>query len=128
MCLAIGAGMVVGSLSSCATLPVYKTTIADSKVTVPVTLFAQGDFQIIQPKNMYYNIGLRKENDGTYTALLLRCTHADNQLTSTGNGYKCSLHGSAFDKEGRVTQGPAEHALKKYQTNVINNQIIINLT
>jgi len=128
MCLAIGAGMVISSLSSCATLPVYKTTVDASKVTVPETLFAQGNFQIIQPKNLYYNIGLRKETNGTYTALLLRCTHADNQLTPTGNGYKCSLHGSAFDKEGQVTQGPAEHSLKKYPTEVISNQIIIHIS
>ena len=113
MCLAVGAGMAIGSLSSCATLPVYKTTMANNRVSVPVSIFAQSDFQIIQPKDFYYNIGLRKESNGTYTALLLRCTHADNQLTPTGNGFKCNLHGSAFNKEGQVTQGPAEQSLKK---------------
>jgi Rieske Fe-S protein len=128
MCLAVGAGMVVGSLSSCATLPVYKTVAANNKVSVPVTLFAQSDFQIIQPKDMFYNIGLRKEKDGTFTALLLRCTHADNQLVSTGNGFRCDLHGSAFNMEGQVTQGPAEQSLKKYPTEVISNQIIIHLS
>jgi len=127
MCLAIGAGMMAGSLSSCATIPVYKTTIANNKVSVPDTLFAQSDFQIIQPKDLYYNIGLRKEKDGSYTALLLRCTHADNQLTSTGNGFKCNLHGSEFNKEGQVTQGPAEHTLKKYPTEIVSNQIIIHI-
>jgi Rieske Fe-S protein len=128
MCLAIGAGMVVGSLSSCATLPVYKTAVNANKVVVPVSLFAQSNFQLVQPQGMYYNIGLRKESDGTYTALLLRCTHADNQLNSTGNGFKCSLHGSAFDLQGRVTQGPAEKPLKKYTTEIISNNIIIHLS
>ena len=128
ICLAAGAGMMSGSLSSCATLPVYKTTMADNKVIVPVSLFAQSDFQVIQPKDLFYNIGLQKEKDGSYTALLLRCTHADNQLMPTGNGFKCNLHGSAFNKEGQVTQGPAEHSLKKYQTEVISNQIIIHLS
>ena len=128
MCLAVGAGMAIGSLSSCATLPVYKTTMANNRVSVPLSIFAQSDFQIIQPKDFYYNIGLRKESNGTYTALLLRCTHADNQLTSTGNGFKCNLHGSAFNKEGQVTQGPAEQSLKKYQTEIISDQIIIHLS
>lgn len=129
MCLAVGAGLVAASsLSSCATLPVYKTTIANNKVTVPVSLFAQSDFQVIQPKDLFYNIGLRKEKDGTYTALLLRCTHADNQLISTGNGFKCNLHGSTFDKEGQVTQGPAERSLKKYRTEIKSDQIIIHLS
>jgi Rieske Fe-S protein len=128
MCLAVGAGMIgVSALSSCGTLPVYKTDIADKKISVPTSLFAQSNFQLIQPKNLYYNIGLRKEADGTYTALLLRCTHADNQLTSTGNGFTCSLHGSAFDNEGHVTKGPAERNLKKYPTEVSSDQIIIHI-
>lgn len=129
MCLAVGAGMVVGSLSSCATpMQVYKTVPANNAVSVPVSLFAQTDFQIIQPKDLYYNIGLKKESNGTYTALLLRCTHADNQLVSTGKGYKCNLHGSEFNQEGQVTQGPAEQPLKKYQTEVISDKIIIHLS
>ncbi len=128
MCVAIGAGMVAGSLASCSTLPVYKAAIADKKVSVPEALFVTTDFQLIQPKNLYYNIGLKKETDGTYTALLLRCTHADNQLTPSGNGYSCSLHGSTFNKEGQVTKGPAQRPLKKYPTEIISNQIIINLS
>jgi Rieske Fe-S protein len=128
MCLAVGSGMLVGSLASCGSvLPAYKTDVADNKVTVPETLFANSSFQIIQPKNLYYNIGLKKETDGTYTALLLRCTHADNQLIPAGNGFKCTLHGSAFDSEGHVTQGPAERPLKKYPTQLIFNQIVIHL-
>ena len=77
---------------------------------------------------MYYNIGLKKENDGTYTALLLRCTHADNQLIPAGNGFKCTLHGSTFNSEGQVTQGPAERPLKRYQTEITNDSITIHLS
>ena len=129
LCVAAGAGMLVGSLASCGSaLPAYKTAVTGNKIAVPETLFATADFQLIQPKGMYYNIGLKKEKDGTYTALLLRCTHADNQLTPTGNGFKCTLHGSAFDNEGHVTNGPAQRALKKYPTQVESNQIIIHIS
>jgi Rieske Fe-S protein len=127
--MAIGSGMLIGSLASCASaLPVYKTEMADNQVTVPVSLFANAGFQVIQPKGMYYNIGLKKENDGSFTALLLRCTHADNQLTAAGNGFKCTLHGSTFDNDGRVTKGPAERPLKRYPTQVISGQVVIHLT
>ncbi|MDB4905011.1 MAG: Rieske (2Fe-2S) protein [Mucilaginibacter sp.] len=129
LCLAVGSGMLTGSLTSCAVaLPVYKATISDKKIAVPVSLFLTSDFQLIQAKNLYYNIGLKKEKDGNYTALLLRCTHADNQLIPTGNGFKCTLHGSAFDNEGHVTRGPAERQLKKYSTEVLPGQIIIHLS
>jgi len=128
VCLAIGAGMSLGMLAGCgAALPVYNASINANKVAVPVSAFDKGDFQIIHAEKFFYNIGLRKETDGTYTALLLRCTHADNQLTPTGNGFKCNLHGSEFNKEGQVTTGPADQPLKRYPTEVANGQIIIHL-
>jgi nitrite reductase/ring-hydroxylating ferredoxin subunit len=128
LCMIAGAGIAIGSLASCATVPVYQTAISNQQVIVPVSLFEKGNIQIIQPKNLYYNIALKKENDGSYTALLLRCTHADNQLITTGNGYKCNLHGSSFDQEGQVTVGPAEKPLRKYPTEINNGQIIIHLS
>lgn len=128
-CLAVSAGMMIGTLSSCASLPTYQATVTDHTVSVPVELFANSNFQLIQPRGMYYNIGLRKETDGTYTALLLRCTHADNQLivSANGNGFTCNLHGSKFNPEGQVVNGPATHALKKYATVVTSNHIIIHI-
>ncbi|NCD71173.1 QcrA and Rieske domain-containing protein [Mucilaginibacter agri] len=128
LCMIAAAGAVISNLSSCATLPVYQTAINNQQVTVPTSLFDKGNLQIVQPKGLFYNIALNKEADGSYTALLLRCTHADNQLITTGNGYKCNLHGSAFDKEGHVTVGPAEKPLRKYPTEINNGQIIIHLT
>ncbi len=122
-------GMLVGSLASCAAgLQVYKTRIVDKKISVPVEQFANTNFRLIQPANLYYNIGLKKETDGRYTALLLRCTHADNQLIQAGNGFKCTLHGSAFDQEGRVITGPADRPLKRYSTQVVSGQVIIQVT
>jgi len=113
-----GAGIALGSLASCSTLPVYQTAINNKQVIVPVSLFDKGNLQI----------ALKKESDGSYTALLLRCTHADNQLQTTGNGFKCNLHGSTFDQEGQVTMGPAEKPLHKYPTEINNGQIIIHLS
>ena len=128
VCLVAGAGMLVSSLSGCATLPVYQTAMANNQVAVPVSIFAQSTLQLIQPKGLYYNIALKKETNGTYTALLLRCTHADNQLNVDGNSYHCSLHGSTFNQQGQVTTGPAERSLKKYTTEVVNDQIIIHIS
>ena len=124
----MGAGMMMSSITSCSSIPVYKTIITENKIAVPVSQFAASDFQIIRPKNYDYDIGLRKEKDGSYAALLLRCTHADNQLTSTGTGFFCDLHGSRFDEEGVVIKGPAEHSLKKFSTEIIFGNIIIHLS
>ena len=130
ICMAVSSGMLVAALSSCsAMLPIYHAALTGGdKLAVPLALFEKSDFRLIQPQNILYNIGLKKEADGSFTALLLRCTHADNQLTSTGNGYNCTLHGSTFDNEGRVTHGPAERPLKRYPTQLTGQQIIIQLS
>ena len=123
--MAAGAGFFLGALSSCASLPVYETSLNDSKVVVPLSLFAKDNVQIVRPAGFDFDIGLKKEANGSYTALLLRCTHASNALTYTGNSYVCSLHGSAFDKEGNVTHGPAWAALKRLSTQITPDNIII---
>jgi len=127
LCLAASAGFMMGSLSSCSSLPVYKTVMEQNKISVPLSLFAENDLQIVRAKNSEYDIALRKEKDETYTALLMRCTHADNPLTATGNGVVCHLHGSRFDPEGQVIKGPAEKALHQYSTQLTSENIIITI-
>jgi Rieske Fe-S protein len=117
----------MSSMSSCVSFPIYKTLIIDNKISVPVSLFTYSELQIIRSKTSEYDIALRKEKNETYTAILLRCTHADNQLTSTGNGFVCNLHGSKFDSEGLVIKGPAEFPLKKFSTEIIADNIVITL-
>lgn len=127
LCILTGVGWIAGSLESCSNMPVYKTAVNENKVTVPLSLFAQSDIQIIRPAKMDYDIALLKEKDGSYTAILLSCTHTENPLSSTGNSFVCNLHGSRFDKEGQVLKGPAERPLRRYKTTLITDQIIIHL-
>ncbi len=127
VCLVLGAGASLLELTGCSALPIYKTAITDNKITVPVSLFANTPLQIIRPAGFDYDIALRKETDGSYHALLLRCTHADNQLVSTGSTFVCNLHGSVFDSEGGVKQGPAEQPLKKLPALLNADNIIIKL-
>ena len=127
ICIAASSGWIVSNLSSCSPIPVYKTSVIENKIIVPLSRFASGDFQIIRPRNLEYDIALRKESSGEYTALLMRCTHADNQLISTGSGFICDLHGSRFNDEGMVIKGPAELPLKKFPTEIIADNIIVNL-
>jgi len=94
---------------------------------VPVSLFANTDFQIIRAKNYDYDIALKKEADGSYVALVLQCTHASNPLTFTGDKFNCSLHGSTFNEQGAVIHGPAEHPLKRLTTKISENEIIVLL-
>ena len=128
LCLAIGAGLAVTSLDSCASSNVYKTIVSENKIKVPISLFTNTDFQIIRSESLEYDIALRKETkSNSYTSMLMQCTHADNQLSWTGKGYYCNLHGSKFNSEGNVIKGPAEIAMKKLFTETTGEYIIITL-
>jgi cytochrome b6-f complex iron-sulfur subunit len=54
---------------------------------------------------------LYRENDG-FWALSLVCSHLGCTTEEDGNGYRCPCHGSRYDLQGRVLNGPAKQALK----------------
>ncbi len=127
-CLLLAAGFLMPSLSGCGpgAYQVFSTDIKEDRLTVPTETFAKGPLVLVRPKGWFYSIALRKKEDNTYTALLLKCTHQDNQLNASSDGYSCSLHGSAYNKEGQVVKGPAERALKTYPVTIEANQLIIH--
>jgi Rieske Fe-S protein len=58
---------------------------------------------------------LKQNADTTFTALDMTCTHngCPIQLMKT-NKFECECHGSTFDEEGRVTNGPAVDNLRTF--------------
>src|ERR1700748_1705840 len=127
-CLLIAAGWMLPALSGCGpgAYQVFNTEVKEDNILVPADTFAKGPLLLVRPKGWFYSIAVRKKEDNTYTALLLKCTHQDNQLTAAADGYSCSLHGSAFNRDGQVTKGPAERPLTSYPVTVDNNNIIIH--
>lgn len=129
LCLLGAAGYLMPRLAGCspAAFQVTKVPVVNNTVSVPVALFAQSPLQIVRPTGTYYDIAVRKKEDGSYHALLLQCTHQENQLHMAGNSYVCNEHGSTFDQEGKVTKGPAEEALTQYTTSINQDALIIHL-
>jgi Rieske Fe-S protein len=124
----MAAGYFLPQLAGCSPkYAVYKTDIIDKKVVIPVTMFQQSSIQFVRPKGWYFDIAVQKKDDNNYQALLMQCTHQENQLTPTSNGFYCSLHGSQFDKDGNVRKGPAQQHLEQYRTYVENNNLVIEI-
>lgn len=128
ICLFSAAGYALFNVNGCApALSVYKTTIINGDLNVPLNLFDKSTVQIVRPNGWFYDVAVQKNTDNSYTALLLQCTHQENQLTPTGSGYHCSLHGSDFDKLGNVKKGPAEQPLHHFETSIGNNFLNIHI-
>jgi Rieske Fe-S protein len=127
-CLLAGAGFLVADLTACSpSTKIIRLPVNQNSVSVPITAFAQGPVLIVRPEGWLYDIALRKTAADQYEALLLQCTHQQNQLMVNSNGYKCNLHGSQFNLNGRVVKGPAERALIKFTTSLDQDRLIVQL-
>ena len=130
VCIALSSGFLMSALlESCKTpLGVIKTTSNNNKVTIPLADFAQSDYKLVRVNNYNFDLAVQKKPDGTFETLVLECSHAGQPLTKTGNTYYCTLHGSQFSHEGKVLKGPADKDMKKLNTRIENNALIINLS
>ena len=113
-------------LNSCAAIPVYKTETSTSEIEVPISVFSQSKMVKVRPADSEFDILLIKESN-SYKAILLECTHQGYSLNVSSSQLSCPAHGSEFDLNGNVLQGPATRPLKTYSTVINNQQIIINL-
>jgi hypothetical protein len=81
----MAAGYFLPKLTGCSpAYSIFKTDIIDKKVSVPLNMFDQNPLQFVRPKGWYFDIAVQKNADNTYQALLLQCTHQENQLTPVG--------------------------------------------
>ena len=126
-CVVACAG-VIGVMPSCTTIKTYQGQLSEKTISIPLTAFEKDKMRIVQIKGMANDILVIKKGNDEFTALLMRCTHRDFELTVNPKGLNCASHGSAFDLDGKVTNGPAETPLKKFRTSINNNDLIIHLT
>jgi Rieske Fe-S protein len=123
----VAIGLSGAQLSSCASLPIYKTKIDTSTVLVPVTSFGESNVVIVRDMDLAFDILLVKRGDADFYALYMKCSHRDNPVTATKNGLYCSTHGSTFDLDGNVTKEPATAPLEKFKATLAENNVLINL-
>ncbi len=66
---------------------------------------------------------------GTFKAFSTSCTHlgCDIEWNDTENTWDCPCHGSKFNPDGSVKNGPAQRALDPIAIKIENNQITLNL-
>ncbi len=124
----LGSSALLSLLNSCAPLPVLKTSSKENRVLVPESSFVENqNVLIVKNSNLEFDILLIRKKDNTYNALYMQCTHQNQPLSATKTGLFCSAHGSAFNLEGEVTVEPATQPLKKFKTQLEDNNIIIYL-
>jgi Rieske Fe-S protein len=124
----VGISMLAASLDSCTPLQYVSAEISNGKISVAKNKFVEGtSLLILKHPSLEYNIALVKSGENSFRAFELKCTHQDNSLVATNSGFHCSLHGSSYSTEGKVSNGPATTNLKEYSTSVVNENVEISL-
>lgn len=84
-------------------------------------------FVLVEMKGQSHPIYLRRATGETYTAVLMKCTHQGNELNAHDGYLTCPAHGSEYNAEGKVTEGPAEKDLTAYRVTTDEQNIYINI-
>ncbi len=130
----VALGALPALLEGCIALPTINFQQAKNILEIDKQQFVnpktkvKSNVLLLRPTWMNYDILLvHNEQEKTYTALYMKCSHEDYRLTPTENGIFCSAHGSAFDLQGNVKKSPALQALKTFPTQIINDTIYVQL-
>ena len=115
-------------LQSCSTVPVLKLQAKNAQIIVDkATLKPNQKLHIVRNTKMDFDLLLVENENGTYHALYMQCTHYSQPLAANSKQLFCSAHGSVFNFNGEVLKSPAEKNLTKYNVESNANQLIIKL-
>lgn len=122
-----GASSPTSSDGGASALPTVSGTLAGSTITVSLTgtaLAAAGALALVRTSGG--DVLVARTGADTFVALSARCTHAACEITAYADQtFVCPCHGSRFDTDGRVLNGPAVSPLGRYQTLLANDVLTI---
>lgn len=128
---ALSAGIALGAatlpLSACAGMT-YLTPRGSALELVVAAADVPASGAMVQRPDMERPVYLRPDGDGGYTALLARCTHRGCQPDAVADRLVCPCHGSEFDLQGRVLEGPADQPLTRYAVRLEGTDLVVSMT
>jgi Rieske Fe-S protein len=71
---------------------------------------------------------LARTSASTFSAIEAVCTHEGCTITgAAGDIYVCPCHGSRYNRNGQVVNGPARSSLRQYATTMTDGVVTIAL-
>jgi len=110
-----------------AALPVVTGEVSGSTITVATAgtaLATDGTLALV--RTTAGDVLVARTGTDTFVALSANCTHQRCEITGySGQTFVCPCHGSRFDANGRVVQGPAIASLPLFQTQLAGDVLTI---
>ncbi len=134
----LGGSAIATLLQSCAATSHYyaNSELTESSLKILKTEFTQDKkgqpinrkYVLVKSEKLNFPIYLYKLNETDYSALWMECSHQGAELSAHGEYLTCPSHGSEFDKQGNVTQGPAQKSLRKFKVTNDDKYLYIQLS
>jgi cytochrome b6-f complex iron-sulfur subunit len=128
--LGASTGTLATLLTGCTTVRYVSGTenTSANAVTVPLVEFADGAFVVVRKGGkLSAPVYLCKHADGTFSALVMKCTHKGCEVRPAGDLLICPCHGSEFTNKGVVLSPPALENLLSFRTSVDAVSVTIHL-
>lgn len=122
---AMAAGSVIGA-AGCARY-VIQGVIEEDKIRIAQVDLTAKPFVVIQTPSLRYPIYVAADSSGQWRALWLRCTHRGCEVQPGENVLICPCHGSEYNRDGTVVQGPAENSLQPFKVSADENYLTIHI-
>lgn len=110
------------ALPGCAALVATPVTPANGEIRLALRNYPQleqpGGYLRIRPVSSEDRLYVITTDRGRYAVLSPICTHLECIVNVEGTRIRCPCHGSTFDLEGNVLQGPATLPLRRYPASV----------
>jgi cytochrome b6-f complex iron-sulfur subunit len=123
-------GSPTGPSDAAPSLASVPGTIVNGAVVVSINpgspLASVGGAAIVQASTS--NFLVARTGQAAFTALTAICTHEGCTVTGfTNQVYVCPCHGSRYNTNGSVAQGPATQALRQFPTQFVNDVLTISI-
>jgi nitrite reductase/ring-hydroxylating ferredoxin subunit len=120
---------------SCTALQTLSGDIAGDDLMVSIADFVVGQndkkqykkYLILHNDLLRFPICVYRFNETTYTALWMQCTHQGAELQVFGDQLQCPAHGSEFNNNGIMQNGPADNDLRSFPVTIMGGRLKISL-
>lgn len=119
---------VAGALGGCAGNAYLRGTVVDNRLRIPLDRLAAGGGQLlVTAPDQRWPLFVVRHDDGRLTTVSTRCMHRGCQVDPVAERLVCPCHGSEYTREGVVLKGPTRAPLNRFATQVIGDEIVIDL-
>ena len=114
-------------ISGCTSYKPVTAEIENDRLKIKKADFGENNWVVVKPARTNAPVLLTKNENGTYSAVLMECTHKQCEVKPSGNVLICPCHGAEFSLHGKVLKEPAEKDLHIYTTSLDEIYVYIHL-